>query len=373
MIFALVIIVAIILAFANGSNDNFKGVATLYGCGGTGYRRALAWATLTTLLGSLAAVFLSDSLIKNFGGKGLIADTVVGQPAFASAVALGAGLTVLVATRLGMPVSTTHGLIGALIGTGMVAGSPINLTTLGSKFVIPLLLSPILAIFATVAVYPLLRRARQRLGVTSEVCLCVGMEVVEVIPSTALDCHSLAMQRSQQLVISTGQRATCESRYRGSVLGFDAGGILNRGHFVSSGIVCFARGLNDTPKIAALMMLAPAFGAKSSLITIGLTIAVGGWTAAQRVAATMSQRITPLNHGQGLTANLITGLIVIGASHFGLPVSTTHVSCGSLFGIGAVTGGARKEVIASILLSWLVTLPLAGGLAAVSYIAVQAM
>lgn len=373
MIFALVTVVAVTLAYANGANDNFKGVATLFGCGGTNYRRALTWATLTTLLGSLAAVFLSGTLIKSFGGKGLIDDAIVAQPAFASAVALGGGLTVLLATRLGMPVSTTHALIGALIGTGVVAGSTPNLATLGSKFVVPLLLSPFLAIFATGAVYPLLRLVRQRIGITSEFCLCVGMEEVEVIPSTALNCQSIALQRSEALTVSTGQTATCESRYRGQLLGVDAGTVLNRGHFISSGIVSFARGLNDTPKIAALLLLAPAFGARTSLVTVGLAIAVGGWVAARRVAETMSQRITTLNHGQGLTANVITGLIVIGASRFGLPVSTTHVSCGSLFGIGAATGGARKEVIATILLSWLITLPMAGGLAALSYLAIRGL
>jgi PiT family inorganic phosphate transporter len=78
-----------------------------------------------------------------------------------------------------------------------------------------------------------------------------------------------------------------------------------------------------------------------------------------------------MNHGQGFTANVVTGLIVIGASRFGLPVSTTHVSCGSLFGIGAVTGQAHKKTIATILLAWFVTLPIAAGLAAITYIVVK--
>ena len=85
------------------------------------------------------------------------------------------------------------------------------------------------------------------------------------------------------------------------------------------------------------------------------------------VAETMSRRITTMNHGQGFTANVVTALIVIGASRWGLPVSTTHVSCGSLFGIGAVTDQAHKKTIASILLAWFVTLPMAGGFAGMSY------
>lgn len=372
MVFVLITLVALALAYANGANDNFKGVATLFGCGATSYRKALLWATSTTLLGSLAAVLLSASLIQSFGGKGLIDDVVVAQPAFASAVALGAGLTVLLATRWGMPVSTTHALMGALIGTGVAANSSLNLATLGSRFVVPLLLSPVLAILATAVVYPILRALRLRLGIVSEYCLCIGTEELEVIPATALNCQSIALQRCETLTVSTGELATCESRYAGRFLGADAASLLNRSHFVSSGIVSFARGLNDTPKIAALLLLVPAFGTTGSLVLIALAIAVGGWVAARRVAETMSQRITPMNHGQGLTANVITGLIVIGASRLGLPVSTTHVSCGSLFGLGVVTKGARWKVIATILVSWLVTLPAAAGLAAICYLGVGA-
>ena len=126
--------------------------------------------------------------------------------------------------------------------------------------------------------------------------------------------------------------------------------------------------MNDTPKIAALLLLAPAFGASSSLILIGFVIAIGGIVSARRVADTMSKKITTMNHGQGFTANVITGMIVIGASGMGLPVSTTHVSCGSLFGIGAVSGGANTKTIATILLAWITTLPLAAGLATLSYL-----
>ena len=133
-------------------------------------------------------------------------------------------------------------------------------------------------------------------------------------------------------------------------------------------MVSFARGLNDTPKIAALLLLAPAFGVQSGLLLVGLVIAVGGLISAYRVAQTMSKKITSMNHGQGFTANVITGFVVIGASQMGLPVSTTHVSCGSLFGIGAVSGGAKKETIITILLAWIATLPLAGLIAGLSYL-----
>jgi PiT family inorganic phosphate transporter len=364
MILVLILIAGLCLAYANGANDNFKGVATLFGSGTANYRRALWWATISTLCGSLAALLLAAPLIEQFGGRGLVEDTIACQPAFAAAVALGAGLTVLIAARIGMPISTTHSLIGALIGTALSKGSTLNVGNLGANFILPLLVSPILAVAMTIMIYPVLRFVRLRLGVTRDICLCLGKETIEIVPA---DCHAIALERAEFLTTTLGTSIACESRYQGRVLGVSAGEALDKLHFLSSGIVSFSRGLNDTPKIAAPLLLTPAFGPATSIVVIGLVIAIGGLISASRVADTMSRKITTLNHGQGLTANLITGLIVIGASGLGFPVSTTHVSCGSLFGIGAVSGAASKTTIAAILAAWLITLPLAATLAAVIF------
>lgn len=116
------------LAYANGANDNFKGVATLYGSGAARYRTALLWATLTTLGGSLMALALAKGLIQTFSAKGLVPPQLAAAHAFLAAAALGAMGTVLLATRLGLPVSTTHALTGTLVGAGLVAaGRHINL------------------------------------------------------------------------------------------------------------------------------------------------------------------------------------------------------------------------------------------------------
>jgi PiT family inorganic phosphate transporter len=96
-------------------------------------------------------------------------------------------------------------------------------------------------------------------------------------------------------------------------------------------------------------------------------MAVGGLLNARKVAETMSKKITAMNHGQGFTANLSTAILVVLASLYGLPVSTTHVSVGSLFGIGLTTGKANLRVVNAIVLSWLVTLPCAAILAGAIY------
>ncbi len=348
------------LAYANGANDNFKGVATLFGSGTTDYRRALWWATGTTFLGSLAAIALSAELIKTFSGKGLVPDTAVADPSFLTAVGLGAAGAVLLATRLSFPISTTHALVGALIGAGLATHgfAGINLHGLGSLYLLPLLLSPLLALGLAGFLYPLLHRLRLTLGITQETCLCIGEEVrvIAIEPQRGRAAVAVAEQ-FPSMIVGTDQE--CFQRYAGSLAGVNVHTALDKLHYLSAGAVSFARGLNDTPKIVALLITAQAFHLPLGMGLVGIAIALGGLIGARRVAETMSHRITEMNHGQGLTANLVTAVLVIGASKLGVPVSTTHVSCGSLFGIGAVSGQARWRMIGTIIVAWIITLPMA--------------
>src|SRR5260221_410320 len=161
MLFALLVFAACFLAYANGANDNFKGVASLYGSDTTGFRTALGWGTATTLAGSITAIFFAEGLLKKFSGKGLVSDALTQSPNFLLAVALGAAFTVLLATRFGFPISTTHGLTGALVGAGLAAdGHTVNFGALGKNFVQPLLLSPVLAVAAGALIYLVLKCAR---------------------------------------------------------------------------------------------------------------------------------------------------------------------------------------------------------------------
>jgi len=361
----LILFAVVCLAYANGANDNFKGVATLFGSGTTDYRGALTWATVTTFLGSLTAVFLAGQLLKAFSGKGLVADELVGSGPYVAAVALAAGATVLLATRIGMPISTTHGLIGALLGAGWAAGSSINLSRLAGTFLLPLAVSPIMAIAVTTLAYRALHALRVKLGASEATCVCVGTESAELVP---VGSQAAMAAQAIPLSVTAGSTEACLNRYQGSFLGIPAVAILDRAHYLSAGLVSFARGLNDTPKIAALLLIAPAFGGWTAVAVVAASMAIGAVLSARKVAELISRKITPMNHGQGFTANLVTGLIVIGASRLGMPVSTTHVSCGSLFGLGAVTRQGRLGVIGQILLAWVVTLPVAAGLGAGIYL-----
>ena len=142
------------LAYANGANDNFKGVATLYGSGTTNYKKSLIYATMTTALGSLMALYLASELIIIFKGKGLVPDEVIQMQNFPLAVGVGAALTVMSATFFNLPVSTTHALIGSLAGAGWIATEVgINWGKLSKAYFFPLVAGPILSIILTYIIY----------------------------------------------------------------------------------------------------------------------------------------------------------------------------------------------------------------------------
>lgn len=346
-----------LLAYANGANDNFKGVATLFGSGVADYGKALNWATAATFAGSIAAIWITAQLVAAFSGKLFVPAQTLALPGFGIAVCAACALTVLLATRLGLPISTTHALAGSLLGAAVAAPeSAVNWSKAGTQIFLPLAVGPLVAVAAAMLLYPLLSFVRRRSGITRQTCVCVGNEWVPQPGGTA----ALA-----GIKVVVENQATCE-RYAGSLVGVSAHKLIDGLHYLSAGAVSFARGVNDTPKIVALTLLAlPAVGAGAgSFAAVGVVIAIGGLLGARRVAETMSKRITALNPGQGLAANLVTSVLVMGASPLGLPLSTTHVSCGALFGIGAVSGQARWTTIAGIFAAWLVTLPLAALLGA---------
>jgi PiT family inorganic phosphate transporter len=355
-----------LLAYSNGANDNFKGVASLYGSGTANYRIALTWATIATFAGSLCALFLAETLLIKFSGKGLASDELIHSIPFITAVAAGAGLTVFLATRLGFPVSTTHALLGALTGSALMATGTVNFSALGTSFVLPLLLSPVVAVLLAAVIYSVFRFIRQTKVISDKLCLCVEKQLAVATSSYVDDPGSLLIGLNTSLTIDN--QTACEDRYAGLIFGLDLKKMIDSLHFLSAGAVCFARGLNDAPKITALLLLAPDFNLESKIALVAVTMAIGGVLNARRVAETMSHKITTISHGQGLSANLTTALLVIFASKLGMPVSTTHVSVGALFGIGLATNQANYKIIMSILLSWLLTLPCAALCAAGVYL-----
>ncbi len=379
MTLALLLAAVLLLSWSNGANDNFKGVATLYGSGAASFRGALVWATATTFVGSLVSVALARRLAVAFSGKGLIAAELIDPPMLA-AIGAAAALTILAATLVGMPTSTTHALTGALVGAALVAAGPagpvgVDWERLLTRFAQPLLLSPLLAVVATALLYPALRKLRLALGIERHTCVCIGDG--EPLPIAAASSALALAPDRPALAIALGDDERCVERYGGRLLGLEAQRAVDALHFLSAGAVCFARAVNDTPKIAALLLAFAALGSASAtpaiLLAVAVAMATGGWLQARKVAETMSRRITDLDPGQGLTANLVTAALVLGASHLGVPVSTTHVTCGSIFGIGLANRRGDRRTIRRILLTWVTTLPVALALGAALLLALRAI
>lgn len=364
-VFILLFALTLFVAYANGANDNFKGVATLYSANILDYRTAIILATAATFAGAIASVFIADTLVKAFSGKGLVPDAIAASPIFLLAVATGAGITVILATVLGFPISTTHGLTGALVGAGFVAaGENLNLSVLGTAFFLPLLISPLISVLLTMPVYATLRKIRLRFGITKQSCVCISPG--SFTPLVAVAGPRVAFSEYAP-TISSGTAPQCFDKYHGSVMGITAQRGVDAVHYVSAFAVSFARGLNDTPKIVGLLVVFKALDLKVSMLAVAAAMAIGGLINARKVAETMSKKISTMNDGQALTANLVTALLVISASRYGLPVSTTHVSVGAISGVGLINGTADKKVIGTILLSWVMTLPIAAATAAAAY------
>jgi PiT family inorganic phosphate transporter len=311
MLSTVLILAVCFVAFTNGANANFKGVASLYGSGTTTLRQAALWGTAMTFAGSIASLFLSHGMLTAFSGKGIVPNELVASPQFVCAVALGAAFTSFLATRLGFPVSTTHALVGALVGAGLAGSGGVQLSALGNSFLYPLFFSPVVAMIAGALVYLLLKALR----------------------------------------LAPDHRTPT----------------LDALHFLSSGAASFARGLNDTPKMAALLLLVPSLELHGMFLIVAAFIALGGLLDIDRVAETLGRKITGMNPGQGFAASLVTVGLVTTASLHSLPVSTTHVSVGALTGMGLATRRTFWRKVAEILAAWVSTVPCGAILAAVAY------
>lgn len=351
----------LVLAFWNGANDVSKGIATLVGSGVTRFRTAVIWGTAWTAAGGLTAALAAQGLVKSFSGSGLIAELPTG-PAFLLAVAGGAIAWLAVATRTGLPVSTTHAITGALVGAGLVASGTdgIHWAVLGAKFALPLALSPLLA-FAAIMVAPaLLRRV---CGGLQRQCVCLEQRASA---GAAYPAGGGAVAYEDATMTDVIVGSTCECSTQPAIVA--RLNLLDALHWCSAGATSFARGLNDAPKILALGIAAGAtlgVTGATGFVVVAVAMAAGALLAGFRVTATLATRVTRLTPENGFAANLVTALVVIGASRLALPVSTTHVSSGAIIGLGLRRGGpgVRWRTVRDMALSWLVTLPVAGLLA----------
>lgn len=231
---------------------------------------------------------------------------------------------------------------------------------LGTKFLVPRALSPLLSL---VLVYLLAWPLIWTEGHLAGRCACVTQEAV--IQSASLSAAAL---ETTELRLTAGETQFCGAET--ATVALQGTAFLNGAHWFTSGLVGFARGWNDTPKIAALGLIAlkGSAGMATAFGIVTIAMAVGGLIGGYRVLETLSHKLTPLALPGALTASATTAILVGLASWNGLPVSTTHVSTGAIIGAG-IQHNAREvrwSKVGEIALSWLITLPVAALLAAIA-------
>jgi PiT family inorganic phosphate transporter len=321
----LIVVIAIGLAFdfTNGFHDTANYVATWVGTRAMSPRAAV----LVSAVANLAGAFVTTAVAKTVG-KGLVDTNLVTNQVLLAAL-LGAIAWNLLTWWLGLPSSSTHALVGGLCGAALVkAGSKgVLWHGLWEKVIIPAAASPVIgflgAFVLVVLIYRLFFRASP------------GM-------------------------------ANRGFRY---------------GQLVSGTWVAFTHGANDAQKTMGVIALAlythgsissfyiPTWVKIVAALTIGAGTYVGGW----RIIRTLGQRIYKMAPEHGFAAQIAAGSTLYLGTHYGFPISTTHVVTGSVMGAGATRrlSAVRWGVAGNIVFAWLLTLPAAGLVAAGLYYPVR--
>jgi len=358
------------IAYANGSNDISKTIATLAGAGVTSVKRAIIWGCFWMVVGGLTGIYWGVAIIKNLTENVyLTSDTVPIEMALSIAVA--PIIWVFLSTFKKWPVSTTHAIVGSLIGAGIIAlgADLIAWEKVGQKIALPLLISPFASIFLAIILTPFLKKILRKTGehqicfsplprVSKSLAATNNMQIDGLIETTESDCTVCKTDTMTKAGVYTLQLSE------------------DTMHWVTSGMLSFARGLNDTPKLIAVIL--PLALATNNTLHTGFFIlaagamGLGGLISGKRITEVLGFKITKLSHEQGFIANLVSAFLVIGASKMGMPVSTTHVSASAIMGTGiADKTKLQTDTVISMLLAWLVTVPASATIAIVCFLILQ--
>jgi inorganic phosphate transporter, PiT family len=319
VVIVVVIITALAFDYTNGFHDTANAVATSIATGALTPRTAVLIAAVLNLVGA----FLSVQVAKTIS-SGLVDETMI-TPTVIFAGLVGAIVWNLLTWLIGLPSSSSHALIGGLIGATWVAAGAdaVKFAGLVSKVLLPAVLAPIIA------------------GII------------------ALIATSLAFRITARGTDGTVRR------------GFKLGQI------VSSSMVALAHGTNDAQKTMGIITLtlitAGALPADAGppfwvILASGLAIALGTYMGGWRIIQTLGQRVSQIQPAQGFAAGTSTATVILTSSHLGFPLSTTQIATGSIFGAGAARGLAcvRWGIAGQMAIAWLLTLPAAAAVGALA-------
>ena len=322
LLLILTIAVALAFDFTNGFHDTANAIATTVGTRALRPRFAVAFSAVFNLIGAIVATQLLHAKVADTIGSLVAPPEGVGLSMIVAAL-FGAIAWNLITWRAGLPSSSSHALIGGLIGMG-IAVYGVEAVVWGKVYpvFIALVASPIvgflIAYVVTVLLLNLLRRAR---------------------PSRA-------------------------------------NGAFRKLQLFSSGFVSFSHGANDAQKTMAIITLAllssgylTEFAVPTWVVlAAALAIALGTWAGGWRIIRTISSRIIRMEPVDGFTAQTVGAAVIQAATSWGLPVSTTHVISGSVMGAGATRrlSAVRWGVARRIVWAWVFTIPASAALAALA-------
>jgi inorganic phosphate transporter, PiT family len=320
-----VVVFALLFDFTNGFHDTANAVATSVST------RALSprLAVLVAAVANLAGAFVTTAVAKTVG-SGIVEPNLINEKTVLAAV-IGAIVWNLLTWWLGLPSSSSHALIGGLIGAALVQSgeSAVQWHSLAHKVVFPALWAPTIAFAAAfaflVAIYWLFQ------------WLTPG-----------------AASRSFRI------------------------GQLGSGTWVA-----FTHGANDAQKTMGVIALALfAHGTISTFdiptwvkVSAGVAIALGTYTGGWRIMRTVGQRVYKIEAQTGFAAQLTAGAVIYGSTKYGYPLSTTHVVSGAVMGSGSTRrlSAVRWGIAGSIVFAWVLTIPAAALVAALCYWPVEAI
>ena len=317
---------AVLFDYINGFHDTANAIATSVSTRALKPEHAILMSATANFVGALTGTAVAKTISS---GLATTPDGPVGQTIVAAAL-VGAIVWNLVTWRFGIPSSSSHALIGGLLGAVIVSigTSAIKVDGVLSKVLLPLVLSPILGVG-------------------------VGFAMMVVI-------------------LNVFQRANprrLNDRFR-------------RLQVISAAFMAFSHGSNDAQKTMGIMTLAliaagvlppdspiPLWVIVLAATAISLGTAAGGW----RIIKTMGQKVVKLDPIHGFAAETTAASIILTASHFGMPVSTTHVISSAIIGVGSSDrlSAVRWGVAGNIVIAWILTIPASALAAGVAYVVIS--
>jgi PiT family inorganic phosphate transporter len=319
----ILVVIALIFDFINGFHDSANSVATLIGTGALKPWHALIWAAFF----NFAAFFIFPLHVAATVGGGIIKPEFMNNAAIASAL-VGAILFNLTTWAFRLPSSSSHALMGGLIGVGLVQGGshaifwPMVLLILGSVIVAPL------------------------------IGMAVSFVLVKILSrqytTKKYDNYHRVIQLFSSALLSLGHGGNDAQKTMGVIVA-----------------LLFANGYVDNMAAVPLWVVLSCY----SVIALG-TIS-GGW----RIIDTVAYKITPLKMPSGACAEFGASFTLFIANHIGIPLSTTHVLTGGVVGVSSYSAQTERRtnwrIIQQIGLAWLVTFPAAGLLSSVIFCVIK--